>query len=57
MCPSIRSGPAPRFPGSAQEAPDFRDTLSALRLAVKATEQLRDRRDAIVNDLVDLPLG
>jgi hypothetical protein len=45
------------LPGGAQKSPDFRDTFSALRLAVKALKQNRHRTDAGRSQLVDLLLG
>jgi hypothetical protein len=61
MCPLHRArfgrSAASFLPGRTQEAPDLRDTLSALGLTVKATEQRRDRADAAGGDLLDLPFG
>jgi hypothetical protein len=61
MCPlhRVRFGrsAASFLPGCTQEAPDLRDTFSALGLAVKATEQRRYGADAAGGELVDLPFG
>jgi hypothetical protein len=43
--------------GDSQAAPDFGDTLSALRLAVKALKQKRHGTDTGRGQLIHLPLG
>jgi hypothetical protein len=58
MCPlhvGSAAGTSVPLPGRAQEAADLRDTFSALRLAVKATEQGRHRADAAGDLLADRP--
>jgi hypothetical protein len=57
MCPLHLAGAAGPLPGDAQTRPDFRDTLSALRLAVKALKQDRHGTDAGHGQFVHLPLG
>jgi hypothetical protein len=61
MCPlhlaGSGAGAASPLPGDAQTRPNFGDTLSALRLAVKALKQNRHRGDTGRRQFVDLSLG